>query len=819
MNTLDLSGEWQLRWYDGQRGQNRVSAVNAESDPALYMPAQVPGEIHWDLMRAGILNDTNDGANVLAARWVEEFFWTYRLEFDAPESTGDRAWLVFDRLFLHVQIVLNGQEVGRHGNAFRPCRIDVTGKVVPGKNVLVVHIESGLYWSADKATKEYAFHDDTLLHRRSWLRAPQCSFGWDWAPRLINVGISGGVRLEWTDAPVRLEAFVPLATLESDLQSGRVCAKVFLDASCHGSGTIEVAIPELGLSKEVAVDFVPGESVFSVELEAPAPELWQPIGRGKAKRYTVVATVRTNGHEIVESSKVGFRHVVWDQSAHPVVGRYFRLIVNGVPVFCKGANFVPADTIFARIDASRYEKLVQLAIEANFNFLRVWGGGLYEAEEFYELCDEHGILVWQEFIYACAKYPMIDEAFHEEAKQEARYQVRRLACRPSLVAWCGNNEMEEGNWHWKFDKGIVYPDYAFFHLTLPRIMAEEDPTRYYQPSSPFSPDRLDPHDDHVGDQHPWSVSFFDTDVRKYRVMECRFPNEGGVMGPTTLPTLERCLQSQSIGHFNWKVHDNSIATWREPSVIDGVTQRTFGKDFHKMSPAEYIYWGGLVQCEGLKEYIENFRRRMFDSACAIFWMFNDTWPAARSWTIVDYDLRRVPSFSAVKRAMQPVHVVLAEEGDEVKVYGINDTLEPVSGELRFGLMDLSGGDDAETASVSLPPNASVRVGSFPRSKWSQPTRQLAFAELATESGSVRNRLVLPLWPVLEWGQPEVHVTARPDGGHELTSATFLPGLCLDLESEPEFHDLFPGVPVVVRAGQTAHIGRFGGDSVELIRLV
>jgi beta-mannosidase len=208
--------------------------------------------------------------------------------------------------------------------------------------------------------------------------------------------------------------------------------------------------------------------------------------------------------------KIGFRHVRINQDKHPESGNHFVLEVNGKPIFAKGGNFVPADTIFTKIDRARYETLIDRALEANFNLLRVWGGGLYEKDDFYEVCDEKGILVWQEFIFACAKYPTTDEKFLADIKREATHQIRRLAHHPSLVIWCGNNEMEWGCYSWGYEKGVAHPDYALFHLALPMILKQEDPTRYYQPSSPFSPDHEPPNRDDMGDQHPWSVGMFNT---------------------------------------------------------------------------------------------------------------------------------------------------------------------------------------------------------------------------------------------------------------------------------------------------------------------
>lgn len=812
MHQIDLNGAWQVRWYDGQRGAGLVNAELADTDPSRYLQAQVPGEIHVDLMRLGILADTNDGANVLAARWVEETLWTYRRAFEAPDLGEARAWLVFDRLFLHARIVLNGREVATHGNAFRPCRVEVTGLVRPGLNVLAVHLESGLFHVADKPGAGYAHHEDAILHKRAWLRAPQCQFGWDWSPRLMNVGISGDVRLEWTPAPTRLEAFVPLVTLTPNLRLGHIEARFFLDGPPEQEVCAQVELPELGLVARAA-----GTGArLDVHLDVPSPEPWWPIGAGQPKLYTLRATLQCGEHKHVVERQVGFRHVEWDQSPHPERGTYFRPKVNGRLVFCKGANFVPADTLFVRIDRERTTTLIDRALEANFNFLRIWGGGLYESDDFYELCDQRGVLVWQEFIYACSRYPMVDGEFHEEAKREARYQVRRLASHPSLVAWCGNNEMEEGNWHWGYDEGTVLPDYGFFHLTLPRLMLAEDPTRHYQPSSPLSPGTVDPRDEHTGDQHPWTLGFFDLDTRKYRKMECRFPNEGGVMGPTTLPTLLRCLAGGEIGSFAWQVHDNSIADRREPRVIDGATQLLLGKPMADMSPPEFMYWAGLLQAEGLKEYIENFRRRAFDSACAVFWMFNDTWPAARSWTIVDYELRRTPSFEAVRRAFEPIQVVLAEVGDQITVFGLNDTDEPCQATLSYGVIGL-GGDPvlAQEAQVRLEPNASTALASFPISAITDPTRQIAVARLAWPGGERVNRLILPLWSQMAWPDPEVQMR-RTDTGLELTSSGFVPALWVhEPDRDPYLADLHPGWPLALPPGTRVERGLLAGSSVAL----
>ena len=807
MKTLDLNGTWRARWSDDQRGHLEY-ANREETDEARYIDAQVPGEIHMDVWKQGWIQDPYVETNCLAARWVEEYLWAYRRFFQVPaEALKGRAWLHFEGLDLVATVFLNGQEIGKHANSFHPCRIEVTGKLKAGRNLLTVHLDSGLFHVAEKPVEGWNVEMAGRLHKRHWLRKPQCQFCWDWAPRLINIGITKDVRLEWTADPVRVDAFVPLAGLSSDLRTGTLRGRLFVEGltgkPCRGKLTLEIA--EAGQKTTVDVELKPGLNPVETCLEVADPELWWPVGHGAQKRYTVRVSLAVDGRKIGErSARIGFRHVRVNQDQHPEKGRYFIIEINGRKIFAKGGNFVPVDIIFPRADRKRYDKVTDLALEANFNLLRVWGGGLYESDDFYDLCDAKGILVWQEFIFACAKYPVQDEQFHNSVKVEARFNIRRLASHPSLVAWCGNNEMEVGNWEWGYDRGVVYPDYALFHLTLPRLLAEEDPGRYYQPSSPYSPDGLSPSADEAGDQHPWSVGFRNTDFRDYRKMICRFPNEGGTLGPTSLPTMRACLPKDQryVQSFAWAVHDNAIASWGDPSPTDQMIAQWLGKDIRKMSIEEFTYWGGLVQGEALREYCENFRRRMFDSSAAIFWMYNDCWPATRSWTIVDYYQRRTPAFAAVRRALQPLHVVVAEEQDEIIVFGVNERSQAWSGTLRYGLFNLAGGRPLDrTVPIALPPNASTRVGAFKKRDWKKPDASAAFALLVQGDAIVaRSRLFLPFFKDLRWAAPHLQVKLV-NGKAVFTSDTFVWGVCLDLDGRKlmpdNFFDVYPGIPHVI----------------------
>ncbi len=812
ISTLDLAGTWRLSFTDHQRFGRPQWAEQETVEPHRFIDAQVPGEVHLDCQRAGLISDPYVGLGYLQARWVEEMEWSYRRAFDAPPAalaTGARVWLVCECLDLVARVMLNGQEVGKHANSFLPARIELTGKLKAGRNLLVVHLDGGLYEVADKPNAPFGHGGDSKLHKRHWLRKPQCQFGWDWSPRLINVGIQGPIRLEWTDAPVRLERAVPLVELDESLARGTVTVRAHLEGLGASPAPVSVRARLLDpAGKEVARaegsgTCAPGAQVLEAKLALERPQLWWPVGHGGQPLYTIETTLASGATEIARSSaRVGFRQVRVDQSPHPEGGRFFCFLVNGRRIFCKGGNYIPADIIRAAIDERRYQGLIDRALEANFNLLRVWGGGLYESDAFYRLCDERGILVWQEFIFACSRYPGTDEAFWNSVKAEAIWNIRRLAEHPSLIAWCGNNEIEQGYWEWGYDKnGAVLPDHAIYHHLLPRLLRAEDPTRFYQPSSPYSLDQASPTDFKTGDQHPWALGFGDTDFRKYRGFDCRFPNEGGFLGPNALATIREALPegSRTTTSMEWQAHDNSICSWGNPSPTDAMIPQHLGRDLRAMPLEEAVYWMGLIQGEALREYCDAFRRRMFSTSSAIFWMYNDCWPCTRSWTIVDHRLRYTPCFHPVRRALAPVHLVLAEDGDQIAVFGVNDTQEAVAGELRYGLFALAGGWPLdEKKQVTLAPNAATRLASFPRARWADPKATLAAAMLTRgDTLLARNRLVLPLHKELAWAKPQPTV-AVADGVATFHSPTYAWGVCLDLEGDvrlaDNYFDLYPGVP-------------------------
>jgi len=666
-------------------------------------------------------------------------------------------------------------------------------------------IESGLYPVSDKPGLAYNTALDHRLHKRAWLRKPQCSFSWDWSPRLVNVGIWRPVRLEWSDS-VRIDCVTVYPELSEDLSRATVHARVFVDNPVElARATLRLIAVDANVAAEQEVELPLGTSVHSLSANISDPRLWWPRPHGDQPLYRIVCEVEIAGRlaDRVER-RTGIRSVRINQAPHPETGEYFIIEINGRRVFAKGGNWVPPDTIYARADAERYRRLVQLAADANFNTLRVWGGGLYADHAFLDACDELGIMVWHDFAFACSKYPGDDPEFLDNVRREVAFVIRDLSPHPSLVVWCGNNEIEWGVWEWGYDRDKSYPDYALYHHEIPRILSREDPSRPYWPSSPYSTGHRHPNDKTTGDQHPWSVSLGDDGPNfwAYRTDASRFPNEGGFLGASSLATLHQFLPEDQRRLFSpvWEFHDNACNFWRSRGVAYRAIEHWLGQEPEKMRFEDYVFYSAVLQSEALQEYINNFRRRMFSSSSAIFWMYNDCWPASHGWTIVDYYLRRKLAYFPVRRAFAPVHVIPALVEDRVVIFGVNDTPNPWHGEVRYGLFKLSGGLPLDrSAAVTLPPNAATAVGDFSLSDWRSLGQRSAgaFAILLRDGRTAaQNRLFTAPFKDLELPEPRISIERR-GGCVAFSSPTFVWAVCLDVDGEAplsdDVFDLVPGI--------------------------
>lgn len=813
---LSLNGTWDLL-YEENDPDYFTTAVLA-GRPMLQ--AAVPAPVHKVLQGAGLIDDPNIGMNSLKARWVEEMFWIYRRTFTAPsEVLNANSWLVFQWLELNATVYLNGEEIGTHANAHRPARFLVTGKLHAGENLIVLKLESGLHADADSPGAEYGVEWFAKMTKRPFHRKAQYQAGWDWSPRMMNVGILGDVRLEWQDMP-RLDEVTVFAVPSADLTSATFHARASIENL--SDGPVEVAlrarIEETGQEQTLTLSVPPGETRHEITLAVENPRLWWPIGHGDQALYTVAVSAEAGGEPQSATRRTGVRSIEMDQSPHPVEGRYCRLKINNRLVFCKGGNWVPPDLSPSAVTPERYRELVDLAVHANFNLLRVWGGGIFADHVLCDACDEAGILLWHDFLFACAKYPGDLPAFAAEVRGEVTHAVRKLAHHPSLAVWCGNNEIEWGDWGWGYDTWKrTHPHYALFHHDIPKIVFEEDPSTLHWISSPWSPDFQHPNNPLVGDQHPWEVSLGEAggaDFWNYRGYVDRFPNEGGVLGMSSPATLLRFLPEKERYIFSpsWRHHDNSFALLDSVRGNLGHAYQTVslwtGRKPEELDWKEYAFVSALLQAEGLTEYILNYRRRMFSSGSAIFWMFNDSWPVTHGWTIVDYYMRKKLAFHPVRRAFQPVTVVAAREqigaGDGVTFTLINDSQQDWSGTLRYGAFDMRGAKIVSdvTRMICRANSTATYVGGidFSLLEMRGLERTGALATLIDEAGNVvaQYRVLFKRFHELDLDRdPQIDINLA-DGVLTLKSVVFVWGVCLDVDGEiplpDNCFDLLPGVP-------------------------
>jgi len=815
---LDLNGSWKLKGVDGRR-DNPESYCTEQVDERTFITANVPGEVHLDLIRQDIIADPRLGTNALAARWVEEQYWIYRKDFVPPSQAvhAQAAWLVFEGLDLDADIYLNGILIGSHHNAFLPMLVEVSGKLRAGTNTLAVLLDAGLHSVGERSASEYLpGRNDASLHKRMWLRKPQYQFAWDWNPRLVNVGIYKPVRLEWGAA--RIDQVTIYPELAKDHSSAKLHVRTHLSNTLRDvvQATLQVSVVEVsGCTESIQVDLQPGNNNFETILDVANPQLWWPRPHGEPHLYTVNVELLLEGTLLDRAvRRTGIRSIRIARDPHPQEGEYFTLIVNDLPVFCKGGNWVPADMIYADVDANRYRALIAEALNENMNTLRIWGGGLYLDHTFLDICDEAGIMVWHDCIFACSKYPAGDRPFLEQVRSEITYITRELSPHPSLMVWCGNNELEWGAWEWGYDRDRAHPDYALFHLEIPRILKREDPSRPYWPSSPYSPDYQHPNSPVIGDQHPWQVSIGVNREHFYAYRQdiSRFPNEGGALGCSSPATLRQFLPENERFYLSrsWEFHDNEIA-WHANSLINEEWFATWlGLDFKSMSLDEYAFYSGALQAEALLEYINNFRRRMWSTSSAIFWMFNDSWPVTHGWTTVDYYLRRKLAYHVVRRAFEPVQIIPVIETDRLRIYGVNDTLQAWQGELRYGLTRYDGTHQLTlAANVELVPNTAVCLAELPvpNNTFFAPNQALAFATLWQDGHLLRqNRAMFCEHRQVTWSKPEISIT-RAGSIATFTSPVYVWAVCLDPEGESgiadDMFDLLPGVPYSIPWPETS----------------
>ncbi|MFC9689144.1 glycoside hydrolase family 2 protein [Kribbella sp. NPDC056951] len=696
----------------------------AGSDGVGPIPAEVPGSVHTDLLAAGIIPDPYLAANEAELRWMFDVDWRYRRPLTLrPAVLGERVELVFDGLDTVATIALGGAELGRTANMHRSYRFDVTALADGIERELVVDLTSATNYATEQR--------DRLANRPSpygtpfqFVRKMACSFGWDWGPDLRTAGIWKGVRVErWHTA--RIAQVRPLVSVDlgpdetlaprQPVAPGRVETYIELERSGAAETTLLVVaeVVAAGRSHRGTAMVGPGETTAVVAIDVPDAPVWWPAGYGDQPLADLVVTVVGDGSHPLDrwERRIGFRTVAVDTSEDEF-GSAFTLVVNGRPVFVKGVNWIPDDHFVTRITRDRLATRLDQAADAHVNLVRIWGGGLYESDDFYSLCDERGMLVWQDFLLACAAYPE-EEPLRGEIEAEARENIVRLMPHPSLVVWNGGNENLWGHEDWGWKDSLRQPDGTslswgehYARELFPRLVRELDPTRPYTDNSPSSPDRLHPNDPDRGTHHQWEV-WNRVDYSVYRSEVPRFCSEFGFQGPPNWRTLH-----DWVGGALTK--DDPVFLVHQ-KADDGNGKLDRGMAPHLGVPDDFTDWHWatqLNQAHAVAYGIEHYRSWWPRTAGSIVWQLNDCWPVT-SWSAIDSEQRLKPLWFALRDAYAPRLLTVVDRAGVLSVAVVNDTDEPLEGALRISRQKFDGAVLADASlAVAVGPRA-VQVLALP----------------------------------------------------------------------------------------------------------
>ncbi len=735
--THSLDETWSLTWQE-RREQADLNARPREP----RIDARVPGDVHLALMAAGRIEDPMIADNNCRIRWIADQEWWWSIEFSKDEPLGRAQELEFLGLDLEADVWLNGRHLGTHRNAFRPLRLDVTG-LLDSRNELVVrllphtsnleHVSLDHDLATSFGEKLNAIPREAKI-RRPWMRKMPCSFGWNWTTDLATCGIWRPVRLHLID-DVLIEASY-VRTLDVDKTAARLQAQCrtrsFLGRTTSARLVVEVARgdkPRKVVARtEATVLLAPGMTEHACELDLAEPALWWPAGLGPQPLYGARVRLDRDEKELAATAiRFGVRSVELDESPRPEQDAYqFRLRVNGVPVFLKGANWIPADICPARLTPARYERLLRLATKAHCNYLRVWGGGIYEDPVFYRLCDELGILVWQDFMYSCAEYPDFDPAFMEEITRETQQVIEDLRAHPCLAIWCGNNEIDQQRdsqaWRQLRPHGRYYGEVIFKHL-IPGLLAQLDPDRPYVNSSgcrgTHAPATQAVLDYRSGAVHGDVFTELWSDKPDKQIPSLL--NEWYSGAPPVEASLDRFLPAEARhwSHPVWQLHD----------FLTG--QRNFAQDIaDRVVPldglafAERAHVWQVFQAESIKAVVEVLRKHKDVCAGSGYWMYDDAYTAGAK-SVVDYYGTEKPAFFAMRRAHAPVLPVMERRGDLCEIALVNDTRERREGRLHVEVLTFDGESlVARERAVRVSANAAKTVLRLPAGRIERPTESV-----------------------------------------------------------------------------------------------
>lgn len=699
---IPLESGWEFHEYNGSKPQL-----------AQWRAATVPGLVHTDLLEHKLIPDPFYRDNEAKVQWVSDLEWEYRKAISADQNLLKHKHidLVFEGLNTVADVSLNGKLVLHADNMFREWRVDIRSYLKQGNNTLAIvfHNVKPELARRDKAHSEEREGADTSAvakifdaGNKSYLRKAAYEGGWDWGPNMITCGIWRPLYLQcWED-----ERITDLGIQQRDIstQAAHINVDVRVLSTVTADASLKVEYAQGGQTKSFSypVTLHTGINEISYPIDIANPKLWYPNGYGKQDMYHFKATLLTGGHAAdVVSTRSGLRSVRLNRDRDSL-GRKFEFIVNGIPVFAKGANIIPFDHFPTRMTAKRYRRFLQTAADAHMNMMRLWGGGYYETQEFYDMCDELGIMVWQDFMFANATPPLF---LKEDIAKEIDYQVRRLRNHASIAVWCGNNEISiflenpepefiPDAFKAMFAKlaatrtAKTYTNYLeIFGYFVPGIVNRITPEIPYTSSSPTSDFERQSPNFISGDRHNYNVWWNNKSIEEQANYKDRFVSETGIQGFPDMATIDAFTEpgDRSAASSIMNAHQKNAMV--SGNIVIGKIIKTEYKD-----PADFPtfdYLAQLVQGESLKIYSESMRRRRPFSMGFMYWQLNDSWPVI-SWATMDYFGRPKAGMYMAKHFFAPVLVSPYEEDGKINIYIVSDKTANEDAKLEVKLMDFSG---------------------------------------------------------------------------------------------------------------------------------
>ena len=665
-----------------------------------WMSARVPGTVHQDLLDHGRLPDPFYGMNEQKVQWVEKEDWLYRTVFTvtADQLKSDVAWLTFEGLDTYADVYLNGSLLLKADNMFVGHKLAVKDVLREGENRLMIRFRSPVEETApqwDTDGFNYPADNDHSEKRMSvYTRKAPYSYGWDWGIRLATSGIWRPVKLTFCNGAAIDDFFVcqqevteQVAKVDNQLEINNVTS-----TPKEAQVKVVYAYGEQADTLTRTVVLQPGKNFLSMPAWIEKPHLWMPNGWGDPALYTFTATVSVDGKEVASREEaIGLRsiRVVMEDDKD---GKSFYFEVNGKPMFAKGSNYIPGDALLPNMTGERYARLFEDIRAANMNMVRVWGGGIYEDDRFYEEADRNGILVWQDFIFACTTYPH-DPTFLKRVSEEAVYNMRRLRNHASLAMWCGNNEIYEGMryWGWK-DKysPVVWKEMTegydvLFRQLLPELVAANDPGRFYMHGSPYEANWGRPESWKIADSHNWGTWYGQKPFESLDTEIPRFMSEYGFQAFPEMKTIRMFASPE-----DYELESPVMNAHQKASIGNFLIKKTMALYYKVPEKFEDLIYAGLIlQGQGMRHGIEAHRRHRPYCMGSLPWQLNDSWPVV-SWSSIDYYGNWKAMHYQIRRAFAPVLVDAIKEGNNLSYYIMSDRLTDEELTLNLELMDFNG---------------------------------------------------------------------------------------------------------------------------------